>query len=98
MKALILAGGFGTRLRPLSCTKPKILLQIVNKSLLEWTYQRLANNLVTVVILAVNYQTEAAVKHYRIPKHGLTVKYSRDPLGKPDGKRNAGFAARGLKG
>ena len=35
MKAVVLAGGFGTRLRPLSCTRPKLLFPICNKPLLD---------------------------------------------------------------
>ncbi|MEM3441204.1 MAG: sugar phosphate nucleotidyltransferase, partial [Candidatus Bathyarchaeia archaeon] len=42
MKAVILAGGFATRLRPLSCTRPKTLFPIVNKPLLQWIFERLA--------------------------------------------------------
>jgi mannose-1-phosphate guanylyltransferase len=85
LKALILAGGFGTRLRPLSCTRPKILLPIVNKPLLQWTFERLAKNNVREARLAVNYQTEVAIKQHRIPRCGLHVTYSRDPLRKPLG-------------
>lgn len=85
MKALILAGGFGTRLRPLSCTRPKSLFPIVNKPLLQWTFERLARNNITEAILAVNYQTEVAVRQLRIPKNGIRVKYSRDPPDKPLG-------------
>jgi mannose-1-phosphate guanylyltransferase len=85
LEALILAGGFGTRLRPLSCTRPKVLLPIVNKPLLQWTFERLAKNNIKEVRLAVNYQTEVAIKQQRIPRHGLHVTYSRDPLRKPLG-------------
>ena len=85
MKALILAGGFGTRLRPLSCTRPKILFPIVNKPLLQWTFERLIRNNVSAIIMAVNYQTEAAIKHHRIPRYGLHITYSRDPMRKPLG-------------
>lgn len=85
MKAVILAGGFGTRLRPLSCTRPKILFPIVNKPLLEWTFERLAKHKVNEVIMAVNHQTEIAMKQHRIPHHGLKIKYSRDPPAKPLG-------------
>ncbi|MHA1697289.1 MAG: sugar phosphate nucleotidyltransferase, partial [Promethearchaeota archaeon] len=35
VNAIILAGGFGTRLRPLSCTIPKPMLPILNKPLLN---------------------------------------------------------------
>lgn len=85
MKAVILAGGFGTRLRPLSCTRPKILFPIVNKPLLQWTFERLAKNNVRQAILAVNYQTEVAIKQSRIPRKGVNVTYSRDPLRNPLG-------------
>jgi len=85
LKALILAGGFGTRLRPISCTRPKTLFPIVNKPLLQWTFERLAKNNITEAILAVNYQTEVYIKQHRIPKCGLQIKYSRDPLRKPLG-------------
>lgn len=85
MKALILAGGFGTRLRPISCTRPKSLFPVLNKPLLQWTFERLARSRINEAILAVNYQTEAAIKQHRIPKHGIRIKYSRDPLGKPLG-------------
>lgn len=82
---MILAGGFGTRLRPLSCTRPKILFPIVNKPLLQWTYERLSKCNINEVIMAVNYQTEVAIRQHRIPKHGLHVTYSRDPPKKPLG-------------
>lgn len=85
MKAVILAGGFATRLRPLSCTRPKILFPIINKPLLQWTFERLARNGIKEAILAANYQTEAAVKQHRIPRMGVDVTYSRDPLRKPLG-------------
>lgn len=85
MKALILAGGFATRLRPLSCTRPKILFPILNKPLLQWTFERLAKNKVDEAILAVNYQTEVAIKENRIQRNRLRIRYSRDPFGKPLG-------------
>jgi len=85
VKALILAGGFGTRLRPLSCTRPKTLFPIVNKPLLQWIFERLAKNNVEEAILAVNRQTEFYIKQQRIPKCGLSVKYSIDPPKMPLG-------------
>ena len=85
LKAVILAGGFGTRLRPLSCTRPKILFPIVNKPLLQWTFERLARNNIEDVIMAVFYQTEVYIKHHRVPRSGVHVAYSHDPLRKPLG-------------
>jgi len=82
---VILAGGFGTRLRPLSCTRPKTLFPIVNKPLLQWIFERLAKNRINEAILAVNYQTETLIKQSKIPKCGIKITYSRDPPGKPLG-------------
>jgi len=85
LKALILAGGFGTRLRPLSCTRPKILFPIVNKPFLQWTFERLSKNKIEKVILAVNLQNKVLIEQSRIRKYGLKVAYSQDPLKKPLG-------------
>jgi mannose-1-phosphate guanylyltransferase len=85
LKAVILAGGFATRLRPLSCTRPKILFPILNKPLLQWTYERLAKHKIDEAVLAVNYQTEVAIKQHKTPKNGLKIKYSHDPPTKPLG-------------
>jgi len=82
---LILAGGFGTRLRPLSCTRPKTLFPIINKPLLHWIFERLATNNIKEAILAVNLQTEFYIKRQQIPKYGLKIKYSIDPPKMPLG-------------
>ncbi|MBN1245830.1 NDP-sugar synthase [Candidatus Bathyarchaeota archaeon] len=82
---MILAGGFGTRLRPLSCTRPKTLFPIVNKPLLQWIFERLSKNNIQEAILAVNGLTAFHIKNQRIPKRGLRIKYSIDPPKTPLG-------------
>jgi mannose-1-phosphate guanylyltransferase len=78
LKALILAGGVGTRLRPLSCTRPKLLFPISNKALLDWTLERLAKNDIKEVILAVNYMAEVFIQRYGTTKYGMKILYSRE--------------------
>jgi NDP-sugar pyrophosphorylase family protein len=53
--------------------------------LLQWTFERLAQSGVTEVILAVNKLTAFHIKQQRLPRHGLTVKYSYDPPKTPLG-------------
>ena len=83
MKALVLAGGFGTRLRPLSCTRPKLLFPLANEVILDWTLKNLANSGVDTVVLAVNYMAEALVRYFGPTKFDLGIIYSREdrPLG-----------------
>jgi len=83
IKALILAGGFGTRLRPLSCTRPKLMFPIVNRPLLDWTLESLENCGVDKVILAVNYMAEVLEKYFGSSRRGLKISYSKElkPLG-----------------
>ena len=76
MKALILAGGFGTRLRPLSCTRPKLLFPILNKPLLDITIERLAKIGINEIILAVKYMAETFMQHYGDKKNGIKISYS----------------------
>lgn len=83
MKALILAGGFGTRLRPLSCTRPKLMFPIANRPLIDWILENLAKSGVKKAILAVNYGAGMLIRHIGTEKFGMEVQYSHEnkPLG-----------------
>ncbi|KAG5478388.1 hypothetical protein LSCM4_04620 [Leishmania orientalis] len=59
MRALILVGGFGTRLRPLTLTTPKPLVPFCNKPMIIHQIEALKAVGVTEVILAVAYRPEA---------------------------------------
>ncbi|PFH33200.1 GDP-D-mannose pyrophosphorylase [Besnoitia besnoiti] len=59
MKALVLVGGYGTRLRPLTLSVPKPLINFCNKSIVEYQIQSLKKAGVTSLILAVAYQPSA---------------------------------------
>lgn len=85
MKALILVGGFGTRLRPLTLTMPKPLVEFANKPMIEHQIEALADAGVTDVVLAVNYRPEImedALKEYS-KRFGINITFSveTEPLG-----------------
>jgi mannose-1-phosphate guanylyltransferase len=83
VKALILAGGFGTRLRPLTCTRPKLMFPVANRPLLDWIIEQLSKNGVTTVILAVNYMADVFSRYFGKSRYGMKILYSREakPLG-----------------
>ena len=58
MQAVILVGGFGTRMRPLTNTRPKPLIPFANEPLLVHTMRRLAAGGVTELILSTGYLPE----------------------------------------
>lgn len=62
MKALILVGGFGTRLRPLTITVPKSVIDFCDKPIMVHQIAALAAAGVKEVILAINYQREKIEK------------------------------------
>jgi len=91
VKAVIIAGGFGTRLRPLSCTRPKHLFPIGGRPLLDWTLERLSKADVDEVVFALNYLFEAFVKRYGKSTYGMKLHYSQEtkPLGTGGCVKNA---------
>jgi len=85
MKALILVGGFGTRLRPLTLSVPKPIVEFGNKPSVIHQIEALVKIGVNEVVLAVNYQPElmsACMREWE-RKLGVKITYSQEttPLG-----------------
>ena len=55
MKAIILAAGIASRLRPLTNDRPKCLLKIGNRSLLERTIDALLENNIREIVIVTGY-------------------------------------------
>ncbi len=91
MKALVLAGGFGTRLRPLSCSRPKTLFPLANQPIIDYALQSLAEGGVDTVILSVHYMADQIVRYLGPTKYDMDILISREqrPLGKGGGIKNA---------
>jgi NDP-sugar pyrophosphorylase family protein len=63
MKAMILAAGLGTRLRPLTDTRPKALVELNGRTLLEITLTRLQSFGVTEAIINVHHHAQMVVDY-----------------------------------
>ncbi len=61
MKALILVGGFGTRMRPLTLSCPKSVFPFINRPMVEHQIEALAKVGVVEIVLAVNYQADSII-------------------------------------
>lgn len=92
MKALILAGGLGTRLRPLTNTRPKHLLPIANRPHIEHVFDLLQRHGVDEVVLLTSYLAEAfETTASQAASRGLAVHvtHEEEPLGTAGALRNA---------
>ncbi|MHA1839957.1 MAG: sugar phosphate nucleotidyltransferase [Candidatus Ranarchaeia archaeon] len=84
MKALILVGGFGTRLRPITCTRPKPLIPVVNEPIIRRMIRLLQKCSITDVVLGVHYRSQQLQDDLGDGrKLGVAIHYSEEeePLG-----------------
>jgi len=80
VKAVVLVGGFGTRLRPLTLTTPKQMLPIAGRPMIEWVVGRLLAHGVDEVILSLGYRPDAFIEAY--PDQtcaGIPIRYCIEP-------------------
>ena len=81
MRAMVLAAGLGTRLRPLTNDRPKALVEIGGRTLLELTLTRLASFGVRDVIINVHHFADLVIQYLQANSNfGLQVEISREEL------------------
>jgi len=83
MHAIILAGGMGTRLRPLTSTTPKPLMPLANMPFVDRIISYLAGHGVERVTLALGYQAGCFKRHITRTRYPIDVSYviEDEPLG-----------------
>jgi NDP-sugar pyrophosphorylase family protein len=81
MKAMVLAAGLGTRLRPLTNDRPKALVEVGGKTLLELTLTRLRSFAVHDVIINVHHFADMVVDYLRTHDNfGMKIAISREDV------------------
>jgi NDP-sugar pyrophosphorylase family protein len=79
MKAIILAGGLGTRLRPLTFAIPKPLIPVGERPILEVLIENLKAHGVTDIYLAVGYRAELIQLYFQDgQRFGINIHYSHE--------------------
>jgi len=79
-QAVILCGGKGTRLRPITYEIPKPLLPVQGRSILDWTIELLNNNRIYNIMLLSGYKSELIKKEFT-NRFGISIIVENEPMG-----------------
>jgi mannose-1-phosphate guanylyltransferase len=92
LKAIILAGGRGKRLRPITDYIPKPLISIKNIPIIEWQIKYLKKFGISEVIICSGYKTEMIENYLKNKKLGIKITFSIEnkPLGTGGAIKKAG--------
>ena len=77
--AVLMAGGKGERLRPLTEKTPKPLLEVGGKCIIDHNIDRLISYGVNHIDVTVNYLAEQLEEHFATPRDGVQVRTFREP-------------------
>ena len=92
MKAIILAGGRGKRLKPVTDYVPKPLIPIKNIPIIEWQIRYLKKFGIREVIICTGYKADMIESYLSMKKLGMKIKFSieKTPLGTGGAIKKAG--------
>lgn len=77
--AVLMAGGKGERLRPLTEKTPKPLLEVGGKCIIDHNVDRLISYGVKHINVTINYLGEQIEEHFATPRDGIQVRTFREP-------------------
>ncbi len=82
-EAIVLAGGFGTRLQSVVNDLPKPMAPVAGKPFLSYVLDYLANQGITHAVLSVGYRHEAIIRHFGNEYKNISLTYAieKEPLG-----------------
>ncbi|MEW5784745.1 MAG: sugar phosphate nucleotidyltransferase [Bacillota bacterium] len=92
MKAVIMAGGEGSRLRPLTCDKPKPMVPVMNRPLMEYSVELLRRHDFYNIAVTLQYLPEQIKDHFGDgSRFGVNFRYyiEEEPLGTAGSVKNA---------
>jgi len=92
MKAVILVGGLGTRLRPLTINTPKAMVPVLNAPFLEYVIRRLRQHNVREIVLALSHLAQPIEDYFgNGSRLGIRLNYilEETPLGTAGAVKNA---------
>ncbi|AKG91234.1 UDP-N-acetylglucosamine diphosphorylase/glucosamine-1-phosphate N-acetyltransferase [Geoglobus ahangari] len=77
MKAVILAAGEGQRLRPFTVSKPKVMIKVGNKPILQYVVEALRDSGIMDIVMVVGYRKDRVMSHFGDGKRfGVRVEYA----------------------
>ncbi|OHD68759.1 MAG: hypothetical protein A2W19_10870 [Spirochaetes bacterium RBG_16_49_21] len=91
-KAIIMAGGEGTRLRPLTCNRPKPMVPIVNKPVIEHVINLLRRHEIREIVISLFYLPENVQNYFGDGSEwdvNITYSIEETPLGTAGGVKEA---------
>ncbi len=92
VKAIIMAGGEGTRLRPLTCNRPKPMIPVINKPVIEHAVNLLKRHNITDIIISLYYLPENIQNYFGDGSEwdvNITYSVEETPLGTAGGVKQA---------
>src|SRR5690554_6815492 len=92
MKGIIMAGGEGSRLRPLTCNLPKPMVPILNKPIMTYSIELLKSYGITDIGVTLQYMPEVIKDHFHEgSEYGVSLNYFIEdtPLGTAGSVKNA---------
>jgi glucose-1-phosphate thymidylyltransferase len=76
MKAVVLAAGEGTRLRPLTADKPKGMVEVAGKPILTHCFEQLIDLGAEELLVVVGYKKQAIINHFEDEFDGVPITYT----------------------